>query len=208
MVALLDRLSLERQNLVSAESLEQGLEVHLADSVVGCVVPDIRSATALCDLGSGGGFPGLVLGVALQNCSVTLVESERRKAEWLLKASADSPNVRVVHDRSEHLAQRERERFDVVTARAVGPLPVALELAAPLVRPGGVFVAWRARNVPEETAAGAAVATRLGFASAGDVVDVQPVRGADRFLQVWRKIAPTDGRYPRRAGMAAKRPLD
>ena len=95
------------------------------------------------DLGSGAGFPGLALAAARPEMAVTLVESERRKADWLRRASADFPNVRVVADRSEHLASaRARDASRVATARALGPLPVALELAAPLVARGRA-PSWR-----------------------------------------------------------------
>lgn len=179
---------------------------HLADSAVALLIDEVRHARVLCDLGSGGGFPGLVLARLLPECAVTLVESERRKAEWLSRVSADSPNVRVVHDRSEHLAGRTREGFPVVTARAVGPLPVVLELAAPLLAVGGVFVAWRGTERVDETQAGAAAAEQLGLA-ADRRVPVSPVAGAERFLHVWRKVRPTPPRFPRRPGIAAKRPL-
>ncbi|MGB1526952.1 MAG: 16S rRNA (guanine(527)-N(7))-methyltransferase RsmG, partial [Miltoncostaeaceae bacterium] len=95
---------------------------------------------------SGGGFPGLALAAVLPDVPVTLVESERRKAAWLVRASAGFPNVRVVADRSETLARAERDAHHVVTARALGPLPVVLELAAPLLAWRGRLVAWRGRR--------------------------------------------------------------
>jgi 16S rRNA (guanine527-N7)-methyltransferase len=206
LVAMLDRIALEPQNLTSVEAIEAGVERHLADSAVALVVDEVRNARTLCDIGSGGGFPGLVLAQLLPECAVTLVESERRKAEWLSRAAADSPNVRVVHDRSEQLARRERERFAVVTARALGALPVVLELAAPLVAVGGVFVAWRGVDRPGERAASVTAGAAVGLDFDREV-RVDPVAGATRALQVWRKVDMSPSKFPRRPGIAAKRPL-
>jgi 16S rRNA (guanine527-N7)-methyltransferase len=206
LVALLDRIALEPQNLTAIEGLDEGLDRHLADSLAGLALPEIGAADSLVDLGSGAGFPGLPLAAARPGMAVTLVESERRKADWLRRASAGFPNVRVVADRSEHLAAAERERYAAATARALGPLPVALELAAPLVRVGGAVVAWRGDAAGPDEEAAARAAAELGLEPRPPVT-VEPFQGARRRLQVFAKVAPTPARYPRRAGRAAKRPL-
>src|SRR5262249_49610349 len=126
MVALLDLLALEEQNLTSIEGVAEGVDRHLADSLAALALPSVREAEEALDIGSGAGFPGLALAAARPDLRTTLVESERRKAEWLARASAPFPNVRVVAERSEDLARDARERWPLVTARAVGPLPVVL----------------------------------------------------------------------------------
>lgn len=207
MVALLDRIALEPQNLTAIEGLWDGLDRHLADSLAGLALAEVAAAPSAVDIGSGVGFPGLALAIARPAMAVTLVESERRKADWLLRASADIPNVRVVSDRSEHLAAREREVHPLVTMRALGPLPVALELAAPLVAVGGHVVAWRGDDAdPEGERAAALAALELGL-EARPPVAATPFPGARRRLQAFRKVAPTPPRFPRRPGRAAKRPL-
>jgi 16S rRNA (guanine527-N7)-methyltransferase len=206
LVSLLDRVALEGHNLTSIDGITQGVDRHLADSVVGLVVDELRAAESICDIGSGGGFPGLVLGRMCRNARVTLVESERAKAKWLVRAAVDSPNVRVVHDRSEHLARRERESFDVVTARAVGSLPVVLELAAPLTRVGGAAVLWRTRGEASSDAGAVHAAQTLGFRHRA-CIEVTPFPGAARCMDVWQKQHLCPDKYPRRPGMAAKRPL-
>jgi 16S rRNA (guanine527-N7)-methyltransferase len=207
LVALLDRIAVQPQNLTAIEGVDEGVDRHLADSLVGLTVPEIASAETIVDIGSGAGFPGLVLAAVRPDAAVTLVESERRKAGWLRTASADSPNVRVVADRSEHLARSERERFAVATARALGPLPTVLELAAPLVAPGGAVVAWRGDDPdPEHDRRAASAARELGLEPRPPVA-VTPFPGARRRLQVFAKTAPTPSRYPRRAGRAAARPI-
>lgn len=207
LVALLDRIALEPQNLTAIEGIDEGIDRHLADSLAGLVLPEVATAPAVVDVGSGVGFPGLALAVARPDLAVTLVESERRKADWLRRASADLPNVRVVSERSEHLAAREREAVPLAVMRALGPLPVALELAAPLVAVGGAAVAWRGDDAdPETEAAASRAAAELGLEPRPPVA-VAPFPGARRRLQVFAKVAPTPRRYPRRAGRAAKRPL-
>ncbi len=207
LVALLDMIALEPQNLTAVEGVEAGIDRHLADSLAGLTLPLVAAAEAAVDVGSGVGFPGLALAIARPELSVTLVESEGRKAAWLARASATIPNVRVVADRSEHLAARERESFPLVTMRALGPLPVALELAAPLVAMGGAVVAWRGDDAdPAVEAAGLRAAQELGLAPDPPIA-VAPFPGARRRLQAFVKVAPTPTRFPRRPGRAAKRPL-
>lgn len=207
MVALLDRMALEPQNLTAISGIDEGIDRHLADSLVGLALPEVATARAAVDIGSGAGFPGLALAIARPDLHVTLVESERRKAEWLRRASADLPNVRVVPDRSEHLAARERESVPLAVMRALGPLPVALELAAPLVEVGGAVVAWRGDDGdPALEAAARRAAAELAL-EPRDPVAVTPFPGARRRLHAFLKTGPTPARYPRRAGRAATRPL-
>jgi 16S rRNA (guanine527-N7)-methyltransferase len=204
LVAIFDRLLLEPQNLTAIEDVAGAVDRHLADSLAGLTCPQV-SGPVLADLGSGGGFPGLVIAVVRPEVSVVLVESERRKSEWLTRASADLPNVRVVADRSEALAARERESFATVTARAVAPLVPTMELAAPLVALGGHLVAWTT-DVSSRDAGVAEAATLLGF-DAPTVHRVQPFPDARRAIVTLRKSAPTPPRFPRRAGRASSRPL-
>jgi 16S rRNA (guanine527-N7)-methyltransferase len=206
LVALLDAIALEPQNLTAIGDVSTGVERHLADSLAGLLVPAVRSAVTLVDVGSGGGFPGLPLAAARPDLSVTLLESEGRKADWLRRASARFPNVRVVSARSEELAAAERERWSCATARALGPLPVVLELAAPLVEVGGAVVVWRGERDPGEEEAAARAAAELGLEPEA-VLAVTPFPGARRHLHPYRKVVPTPARFPRRPGRAAKRPL-
>ncbi len=206
LVALLDRMTLEPQNLTAVDVLHDGVERHLLDSLSALVLPVVRTAHALVDLGSGGGFPGIPLAVARPECAVTLVESERKKADWLARATTDLPNVRTVGERSEVLATLERERWPLATARALAPLPVLVELAAPLVAIGGTLVAWRGRRDPRQERSAAVACGRLGF-ELGPVTAVTPFAGASRHLHEFRKVAPTPDRIPRRPGLASQRPL-
>ena len=169
-------------------------------------MPEVRAARRIADLGAGAGPPGLVLAIALPEAEVTLVESVGKKCAWM-EATVERlglSNARVACARVEEF---EDDPFDVVTARALASLPVVCEYAAPLLREGGVLVAWKGAVDEVEEADGLAAAEVLGLAREA-VLAVEPYPGSERrTLHVFRKVAATPDRYPRRPGMAAKRPL-
>ncbi|MGI9539403.1 MAG: 16S rRNA (guanine(527)-N(7))-methyltransferase RsmG [Miltoncostaeaceae bacterium] len=206
LIELTQALLAQPHNLTSIGTLSEAIDRHLADSLSVLTLPEIADTPDFLDLGSGGGFPGLPLAAARPGVAVTLVESSRKKAEWLERASARFPNVRVVPERSETLALHERERSSTVGVRAVASPPAALELAAPLVRPSGTAVLWRGRRDAADIAAGDRAAEALGFDSA-IVSDVAPFPAAQRHFLIYRKTDPTDPSYPRRPGRATSRPL-
>lgn len=181
---------------------------HVADSLVALEIDGVRSAGRIADLGSGVGWPGLALASALPSASVALVESAIKRCQYLERAVAAGglENVEVVHARAEQWADG-LGACDLVTARALAALPVVCEYAAPLLAAGGVLVAWKGEASADETRAGAAAAAELGL----EVVEVRRVspypEAERRTLHVFRKIAPTPERFPRRPGMASKRPL-
>ena len=184
------------------------LRDHLADSLVALELPEVRAATAVADLGSGAGFPGLPLAIALPAARVSCVESNGRKCAFITGAAeaCGAGNATVVPGRAEEWAAG-RGACDLVTARALAPLAVVTEYAAPLLTVGGSLVAWRGRRDPDEEAAASRAAGELGL-EPGPVIRVEPYPGAlHRHLHVMRKVAPTPERFPRRAGMARKRPL-
>lgn len=181
---------------------------HLADALVGLEVPKIRTAGALADLGSGAGVPGIPLAIALARTQVTLIEGNGRKCAFMRSAATELglSNVEVVHGRAETWFDG-MNRMDVVTARALGPLDVVAEYAAPLLRQDGMLVAWRGQRDPEDEAAGARAAQLLGM-SMKEPLRVEPYKGAlNRHLHVLVKMQSTPTRFPRRDGVARKRPL-
>jgi 16S rRNA (guanine527-N7)-methyltransferase len=190
----------------SVHGRRRARDVHIADSLSALEVPGVREAGRIADLGAGAGLPGLVLAIALPQAEVTLVESVGKKCEWMERTTEalGLENVRIACARVEEL---QDEPFDVVTARALGALAVVCEYAAPLLREGGLLVAWKGAVDEAEDADGLAAAAALGL-QRDSVLAVQPYAGSERrTLHVFRKIAPTPERYPRRPGMAAKRPL-
>ena len=184
------------------------VDAHVADALVALELEQVRSARRIADLGSGAGFPGLVLAAALPDAKVALVDSSSKKCAYL-RRTADAmglTNVDAVAARAEEWSDG-LGCCDLVTARAVAPLNVLVEYAAPLLADGGALVAWKGKRDAVEEADGdaAAAATGLGPAS---VRPVRPWGGAENLhLHVYLKVGTTPNRYPRRAGMASKRPL-
>jgi 16S rRNA (guanine527-N7)-methyltransferase len=187
---------------------EQATDRHVADSLVALELTAVRHSRRIADLGAGAGWPGLALAAALPEARVALVESAVRHCRYLERAMAAGglANVEVVHARAEDWPAG-RGAHDLVTARALAALPVLCEYAAPLLALGGALVAWKGAVEPAEAAAGAAAAEALGLEPV-EVRPVEPYTAAERrTLHVFRKVAPTPERFPRRAGMAVKRPL-
>ncbi|ADB54344.1 16S rRNA (guanine(527)-N(7))-methyltransferase RsmG [Conexibacter woesei] len=206
--ALLAALADDEHAPTTVRDPRDAVGVHLADSLVALALSDVSDARMIADLGAGAGFPGLPLAVALPEANIALVESIARKCGFIAAAAASAglTNVDVVAERAEAWADG-MGRIDVVTARALAPLGVIAEYAAPLLREGGVLVAWKGRRDADEERIAAAAANQLGLA-VEEVRPVAPYKGADhRHLHVLRKIAPTPDRFPRRPGMARKRPL-
>ena len=186
----------------------EAARVHVADSLVGLDVDSLRDCRVVADLGAGAGFPGLALAVGLPHAEVRLVESQRRKCEFLrsVLASAGIANATVVCARAEEWSEGIAAN-DAVVARALAPQPVVLEYAAPLLRVGGSLVDWRGRRNDAEELAAAAAADVLGLRLL-EIRRVEPFVGAtDRHLHVFVKARETPARFPRRAGIARKRPL-
>ena len=184
------------------------LDVHVADSLSGLQIPALRTARLIADLGSGGGLPGLVLAAALPDARVVMIESLNRKCAFIRDAASAMGllNVEVECVRAEEWKDGAGA-CDVVTARALASLPVVYEYAAPLLRDDGVVVAWKGEVTEAEAADGAAAAILLGLAEEPPLA-VRPFAGSERrTLRVARKTAPTPPNFPRRPGIATKRPL-
>jgi len=183
---------------------------HLVDSLACLKSASLVSATTLVDVGSGGGFPAIPLALALPDCQVVAMESRENKASFIAAAArrVGVANLTVVTVRAEDAARGEsRDRFDAAVCRALAVPDVALELCLPLVRPGGILAvlcgdaealnATRFEPVAAQLGGGPPVGTRYRL----------PVLGHRRGLLEVPKVSPTPARFPRKAGMAKKRPL-
>jgi 16S rRNA (guanine527-N7)-methyltransferase len=205
---LLDLVADEPSAITSVRDPGRGVDVHVADSLVALELAEVRAARRIADLGSGGGFPGLALAIALPDSRVAVVESAGRKSAFLRSAveRLELVNVEVVNARVEAW-RAGLDAHDLVTARALAPLSVLMEYAAPLLRTGGTLVAWKGQRDPAEEADGAAAAAVLGMREP-DARPVSPFEtAAGRHLYLSSKVSPTPSRYPRREGMARKRPI-
>jgi 16S rRNA (guanine527-N7)-methyltransferase len=202
-------LAEERASVSSITEPRRAWQVHVADSLTGLEVPELAKAERIADIGSGAGFPGLVLAVALPDAQVDLIESVGRKCEFIQRAidAAGVPNATVLNARSEEIAAGERrESYDALTARAVGRLSTLAELASPLLRDGGVLVAWKGKRDPDEENQLKRAADQLAMQSV-TILDVGDHAGSrHRHLHVICKLGHTPPNLPRRLGIAKKRP--
>ena len=208
---VLELLAAERASVSSVVDPDRAWKIHVADSLSGLDVADLGDARRIADVGSGAGFPGLPLAVALPAARVDLIESIGRKCEFLERAiaGAGTANARVLNARSEDWAAEGAEgrgAYDAVTARAVGRLSTLAELASPLLRDGGVLVAWKGRRDEEEERQAERASAALAMRPEA-ILDVGPYAGSrNRHLHVLRKTGPTPKDLPRRPGIAKKRP--
>jgi 16S rRNA (guanine527-N7)-methyltransferase len=206
---ILELLAEERASVSSVTDRERAWKVHVADSLTGLEVPALREAPTIADIGSGAGFPGLVLAIALPAARVDMIESVGRKCDFIRRAigAAGIENARVIDSRSEELAAGAgREAYAAATARAVGRLSTLAELASPLLEDGGTLVAWKGKRDPGEESQLASASAELAMRPEA-ILPVGPYAGSKhRHLHVVRKRGPTPEKLPRRSGLAKKRP--
>jgi 16S rRNA (guanine527-N7)-methyltransferase len=207
--AILELLEAERASVSSVTEREPAWRVHVQDSLTGLEVEELNRAGRIADIGSGAGFPGLVLAVALPHSQLDLIESVGRKCEFIQRAmdAAGISNATVINARSEEVAGgKSRDSYDAVTARAVGRLSTLAELASPLLKENGVLVAWKGKRDPAEEQELERAAEQLAM-QPEQILDVGDRAGSKyRHLHVIRKLHPTPEGLPRRPGMAKKRP--
>jgi 16S rRNA (guanine527-N7)-methyltransferase len=174
--------------------------VHVVDALAAVPLVERLRPGRIIDVGSGGGSPGIPVGIAT-GIPVDLLEATGAKCAFLRRCvEALAAPCEVIHDRSEHLARGAgRDAYDLALARALAPPLVAAELCLPLARPGGRVMLWTAEIEPDPVAAAAA--------AVGGELEETIVVGRNRRLVVLRKVSATPEEFPRRPGMAAKRPL-
>ncbi|MEH3054358.1 MAG: 16S rRNA (guanine(527)-N(7))-methyltransferase RsmG [Patulibacter minatonensis] len=187
----------------------EAVDQHLADSWVALELPEIRNATRAADLGTGAGIPALPLAIALPSLQMALVESVSRRTTFLgraIEACDLGSRCSIVTARAEGWPDGIGAH-DLITSRALATLDVVLEYSAPLLRIGGYAVAWKGALSDEERNGGYVAAEVLGL-EITEIRDVEPFVGArDRRLVIAKKVAETPERFPRREGMAKKKPL-
>src|SRR6266540_1856931 len=183
---------------------------HIDDALALAEVRSPRPGERWADLGSGAGLPGLPLAARYPDSSFTLIDAQQRRLAWVAATAAELglANLTTVHGRLEDLGRGpERERFDVATARALGPLPVVAELGLPLVRVGGLLIVPRGRPEEAELSEARHACGLLG----GEVTSVVPNPASPidpiGFVVIMTKTVPTSPRFPRRPGVPARNPL-
>lgn len=198
-----------RQNLVSRKSIDDELAKHIEDSLKILDYISLENKN-IVDIGSGAGFPALVLGISCPTASFTLVESDLKKSTFLetVKTALELNNVNVIRTRAEELGQNQdyRGSFDICTCRAVAAMNILLEYALPLLKPGGRLLLWKGRNYQQEiTEAQKALELLDGKVTDNYLYNLMEDR--DRAIVVVEKQGTTPAKYPRRVGIPAKRPL-
>jgi len=188
----------EKYNLTRIIEKEDVYLKHFYDSLTITKITNIDNKS-ICDLGSGAGFPGLVLAICFPNASLTLIESNGKKCKFLniIKERLSLDNVKIINARVEEYAKNNREIFDIVTARAVAPIKHLLEYGIPLVKINGNFVAMKA-NVDEETKNIDNYYNKLSIKLVEKIEFNLPKENSLRTLLKYNKLEKTNIKYPRR----------
>ena len=172
---------------------------------------NINENKKMIDVGTGGGFPGLPLKIINGNYELTLLDSLRKRIDFLSEAAKalNLRDVKLIHGRAEDFGQNKehRENYDICVSRAVAPLNVLSEYCIPFVKVGGYFAAYKSDNISREIADSDNAIKKLG----GKIKEVKEIclPGTDivRKIVIIEKNRPTDSKYPRKAGKPSKEPL-
>lgn len=198
-------------NLTAVSDTDGIILKHFCDSA--SVVPFIKDGASVCDIGCGGGFPSLVIAVLRRDVSVLAVDSVKKKADCVNRMAKNIglANLTVASLRAEEMGRDPgyREKFDVVTARAVGKLNLISELCLPLVKVGGIFIAMKSLGAKEELEDAKNAIELLG-GRVKDEISYSLTNGKEalsRTLIIIEKIKSTDKKYPRNNSQISKKPL-
>jgi len=198
-------------NITSIEEDEEIYVKHFLDSVLLLNSTNFNECKTVIDVGTGGGFPGIPLKIVNENYKVTLLDSLRKRIDFLseVKKELGFEDVRLIHGRAEDFGQNidYREKFDVCVSRAVAPLNVLCEYCLPFVRVGGYFAAYKSENISPEISESEDAVRKLG-GRIGEIREVS-LPGTDivRKIVIIEKCEPTNIKYPRKAGKPSKEPL-
>lgn len=197
-----------RMDLTAVLDEDERVDRHDLDSAAPLAHGLLMPGAKVIDVGTGAGFPGMPLAIARPDLKVTLLDSQRKRCDFL-SAVCDElklPNVTVLHARAEDGARGAlREQMDVAVARAVAPLNVLAEYLLPYVRVGGRMLCWKGPAVREEMAAGERACKMLGGQAEG--LYRLPIEGREHYVHSAIKISVTARRYPRKSGTPSKDPL-
>lgn len=189
----------EKMNLTRITEKEEVYLKHFYDSLTLIKVIDLNQEIFLCDVGSGAGFPGIVLKIVFPNLKITLIDSLQKRVNYLneiikeLKLS----DIEAIHIRAEDYARNNREKFDIVTARAVANLKVLSELCIPIVKEQGYFIAMKA-NIEEELDNSKEILKKLNSNIEKIETFYLPIENSLRNIILIKKIKKTDLIYPRK----------
>lgn len=195
-------------NLTGITEKDQVYLKHFYDSLTIAKIIDITKEETLCDVGTGAGFPGMVLKIIFPNLKVTLVDSLNKRIEFLkvVKEKLKLTNIEIIHSRIEDYAKDNREKFDIVTSRAVANLSILLEYAIPLVKVNKYFIAMKG-NAKEEIEEGKNAFKVLNSYIEKSLEFKLPIENSQRNLIKIKKISITNKKYPRKYSEIKKKKL-
>ncbi len=189
----------EKINLTRITEKEDVYLKHFYDSLTLVKVIDLNNDLSLCDVGTGAGFPGLVLKICFPNLKITLVDSLQKRINFLNEviSKLNLKNIEAVHDRAEDYAKKHREEYDIVTSRAVANLRVLSELTIPMVKVGGYFAPMKA-NVDDEIIEAKDIINKLSGKLERKETFNLPIEESIRNILLIKKESKTNPVYPRR----------
>ena len=200
-----------RMDLTAVTDDEEMTDKHFIDSLTVLKTGILPESGKMIDVGTGAGFPGMVLAMACPGLRVTLLDAQQKRLNFLeaVCAAAGIKNAETVHLRAEDGARKPemRERFDIAAARAVAPANILCEYLLPYVRTGGYALCWKGPALKEETESGRRAAFLLGGQMEEPIAYGIAGRDWEHLLLPVRKDRPTPKAYPRKAGIPKQKPL-
>lgn len=189
----------QKMNLTRIIEKEDVYLKHFYDSLTLSKVIDLNQDLTLCDVGSGAGFPGIVLKICFPNLKITLLDSLQKRVNYLneIIKELDLKNIEAIHTRAEDYAKQNREKFDIVTARAVANLKILSELCIPMVKVNGLFIAMKA-NIEEEIENSTEILKKLDSKIEKIETFYLPIENSIRNIIMIQKQKTTNNLYPRR----------
>lgn len=196
-------------NLTTIVELEEAYIKHFYDSLLLSKVLGLNQDLTLADIGTGAGFPGLVLKIVFPNLKVTLVEPITKRCKFLQSVidKLDLKDIIVVNDRAENYIKTSRETFDIVTARAVASLNILSEICTPFVKINGVFVALKGSSYQEEIDQACQAVGKLKIKLVKKELFNLPLNLGERAILLYKKYDKTPNMYPRLYAKIKKNPL-
>ena len=198
-------------NLTAITTFDDVVEKHFADSLLITKVLDLNSVSSVIDVGSGAGFPGMVMKILFPHLRMTMLDSLQKRVAFLNEVTENLglDEVSSVHGRAEDYGRDEafREQYDLCVSRAVADLSVLSELCIPFVKQSGMFISYKSAQAVEEVNRAGHAIELLGGSVCGMHRACLPFSGQERLFVCIEKKEPTPLKYPRRAGMPSKKPL-
>lgn len=196
-------------NLTTIVELEEAYIKHFYDSLLMSKVVDLTKELKLADIGTGAGFPGLVIKIVYPNLKVTLIEPIGKRCKFLQSVidRLELKDIYVINERAEDAVKKYRESFDIVTARAVASLNILSEICVPFVKTNGLFIALKGSSYQEEIDNACRAVGKLKVKLTKKVLLELPLKLGERSILVYKKTESTPDIYPRLYAKIKKNPL-